>query len=105
MPLCSLKPCLMDDFEAHASMDDEPNIPGATANPETIITIHIPTNKDNEHPTNALAIEDTVVVRIEYPDRTKFVSSMNHEQYEELKTYNNDAMDSSFFAKSCPMVI
>jgi hypothetical protein len=30
--------CLMEDFEAHA-MDDEPNVPGAEANPETIITI------------------------------------------------------------------
>jgi hypothetical protein len=95
--------CLMDDFEAHA-MDDEPNVPGATANPETIITMPVPTNKDHEHPTHALAIED-MVVHIEYPDRTKFVSSMNHEQYEELKTYNDIATDSSFFAKSCPMVI
>ena len=33
-------------------------------------------------------MKDTMV-HIEYPDRTKFVSSMNHEQYEELKTYND----------------
>jgi hypothetical protein len=32
-----------------------------TAKPETIITIPVPTNKDNEHPTHALAIEDMVV--------------------------------------------
>jgi hypothetical protein len=93
----------MDDSEAHA-MDDEPNVPGATANPETIIAMPVPTNKDSEHFTHALSIEDTVVC-IEYPDLTKFVSSMNHEQYEELKTYNDVAMDSSFFASSCPMVI
>jgi hypothetical protein len=41
--------CLMDDFEAHA-MDDEPNVPDATDNPETIITMPVATNKDNEHP-------------------------------------------------------
>jgi hypothetical protein len=95
--------CLMDDFEAHA-MDDEPNVPGATANPETITTMPVPTNKDNEHFTHASSTEDTVV-HIEYPDRTKFVTSMNHEdQFEELKTYNDVAVDASFFARSCPMV-
>jgi hypothetical protein len=75
--------CLMDDFEAHA-MDDEPNVPGATANPENIITMPVPSNKDNEHPPHALAINNSMVVHIEYPDWTTFVSSMNHEQYEEL---------------------
>jgi hypothetical protein len=44
-------------------------------------------------------------VHIEYPDRTKFVSSMKHEQYEEMKTYNDLVVDAGFFAKSCPMVI
>jgi hypothetical protein len=53
-------------------------LPGATANPETIITMPVPTNKDNEHPTHVLAIEKKVF-HIEYPDRTKFVSSMNHD--------------------------
>jgi hypothetical protein len=33
------------------------------------------------------------------------VSSMNHEQYEEMKTYNDLVVDAGFFAKSCPMVI
>ena len=37
------------------------------------------------------------MVHIEYPDRTKFVSSMNHEQYEELETTYNDL-------DFCPMV-
>jgi hypothetical protein len=95
--------CLMDDFEAHA-VDDEPNIPGATTKPETIIPMPIPTNKDIDYPSHELTMKNTRV-HIEYPDRTKFVSSMNHEQYEELKTYNDFAKDVSFFAELCPMVI
>jgi hypothetical protein len=45
--VCSLKPFVWSMTlkpTAHA-MDDEHNVPGATANPETIITV--PTNKDN----------------------------------------------------------
>jgi hypothetical protein len=49
-------------------------------------------------------MKDTMV-HIEYPDRTKSVSSMNHEQSEEMRTYNDLVLDASFFAKSCPMVI
>jgi hypothetical protein len=47
--------CLKDDFEAHA-MDDETNIPGTTAKPETIITMPVPTNKDIKYPSHELAI-------------------------------------------------
>jgi hypothetical protein len=56
--------------------------------PETIITMPFPANKDIEYSPHELAMKDTMV-HIEYPDRTKFVSSMNHEQYEEMKTYND----------------
>jgi hypothetical protein len=97
--------CMMDDFEAHV-MDDETDIlPGTTYKFETIfITMTFPANKDIEYPSHELAMKDTMV-HIEYPDRTKFVSSMNHEQYEEMKTYNDLVVDAGFFAKSCPMVI
>jgi hypothetical protein len=96
--------CLMDDFEAHV-VDDETDIPSTTAEPDTtVITMPFPANKDIEYPSHELAMKDTMV-HIEYPDRTKFVSSMNHEQYEETKTYNDLAVDAGFFAKSCPMVI
>jgi hypothetical protein len=65
----------------------------------------VPTNKDIEYPSHELDMKDTMV-HFEYPDRTKFVSSMNHEQYEEIKTYNDLVVDASFFAQSCcPMVI
>jgi hypothetical protein len=88
----------MDNFEAHA-MDDETDIPSTTAKPETITTIPFPANKDMEYPSHELAMKDTMV-HIEYPDRTKFVSSMNHEQYEEMRTYNDLVMDAGFFAQS-----
>jgi hypothetical protein len=95
---------LTDDFEAHA-MDDETDIPSTTAKPETtVITMPFPANNDIEYPSHELAMKDTMV-HIEYPDRTKFVSSMNHEQYEEMKSYNDLVVDAGFFAKSCPMVI
>jgi hypothetical protein len=97
--------CLMDDFEAHATMDDETNIPGTTNKCETIfMTMPAPANRDIDYPSHELAMKDTMV-HIECPDRTKFVSSMNHEQYEEKKTYNDLVKNASFFAKSCPMVI
>jgi hypothetical protein len=68
--------CLMDDFEAHV-MDDETNIPSTTAKPEiTVTTMPFPANKDIEYPSHEMAMKDTMV-HIEYPDRTKFVSSMN----------------------------
>jgi hypothetical protein len=95
--------CLMDDFEAHA-MDDETNIPSTTAKPETINTMPFAANKDIEYPSHELAMKDTIV-HIEYPDRTKFVSSMNHEQYEEMRTCIDLVVDASFFAKSCPLAI
>jgi hypothetical protein len=95
--------CLRDDFEAHA-MDDETNIPSTTTKPETIITMLVPTNKDIESPSHELVLKDTMV-HIFYPDRTKFVSSMNHEQYEEMKTYNDLVVDASIFAQSSPLVI
>jgi hypothetical protein len=85
----------MDDFEAHA-MDDETNIPGAATIPETITTMPVLTNKDNDYPSHELAMKDSVVP-IEYPDQTKFVSYMVHEQYEELKTYNDLVKDACFF--------
>jgi hypothetical protein len=50
-------------------------------------------------------MKDTTMVHIAYPDRNKFVSSMIHEQYEEMKTYNDLVVDAGFFAKSCPMAI
>ena len=43
------------------------------------------------------------MVHIEYPDRTKFVSSMNHEQYEELKTYSDLDGCASVSVKICPI--
>jgi hypothetical protein len=95
---------LTDDFEAHA-MDDEPNVPGATANPETIIPIPVPTNKDNERPTRTHWLLKIWWSTLNILIGPSLCLSMNHEQYEELKTYNDVAMDSSFFAKSCPMVI
>jgi CRISPR/Cas system CSM-associated protein Csm4 (group 5 of RAMP superfamily) len=76
--------CLMDDFEDHA-MDDEINISSTTPKPETINTMPFPANKGIAYPSHELAMK-TTMVHIEYPDRAKLVSSMNHEQYEEMKT-------------------
>ena len=81
--------CLKDDFEAHA-MDDEPNAPCTTVESVPIKTIMpVPANKAPDYSTHHAPVMKDTMVHIEYPDRTKFVSSMNHEQYEELKTYND----------------
>ena len=65
-------------------MDDEPHVPNETMETVTINVMAAPANKDSN--SHAAAMEDTVV-HIEYPDRTKFVCSMNHEQYDELAEY------------------
>jgi hypothetical protein len=112
--------CLEDDFEAHAI--DETNNPIATMEcvPVTIvlplankdsnysppaITVPAPDNKDSNYSHYAPIMKDTMVY-IEYPDRTKFVSSMNNEQYEELKTYYDVGCGCQCLCKAyCPMVI
>jgi hypothetical protein len=76
--------CLIDDFNLHSL--DELNVPSEESKhsiPSS--TKSSPTNKEAHEPS---AMEDTI--HIEYPDRTKFVSSMNHEQYQELKLYNDN---------------
>jgi hypothetical protein len=88
--------CFMDFFEAH-TIHDEPNVPGASAKPETIM-IDMPASTIQTKTMN-------IPHHIEYPDWTKFVSSLNHKQYEELKTYYGVAVDASFFAKACLMLI
>ena len=73
--------CLEDDFELHSL--DEPNVPNEEFGYVPPCDKPSTTNKEAHEPNHASAMEDTAVC-IEYPDRTKFVSSMNHERYEEL---------------------
>ena len=67
--------------------EEAPNIP-SPVNLSLPSTTKIPTNKEAKRPRHAPAVEDSKA-HIEYPDRTKFVSSMNQEQFEELESYNN----------------
>ena len=97
---------LTDDFSAH-SMADETHVLGTTV--ETVpIVVTMPgavaTNKkDPVYSPHALVMKNTMV-HIEYPDRTKFVSSMNHEKYEEeLKTYSELDGGASVSVKICPI--
>jgi hypothetical protein len=73
--------CLEDDFELHSL--DELHVPSEEFEFVPPNYTPSPTNKEAHEPTHAPAMEDTTV-HIEYPDRTKFVPSMNHEQYEEF---------------------
>ena len=66
---------------------EAPNIP-SPVNLSLPSTTKIPTNKEAKCPRHAPVVEDSKA-HIEYPDRTKFVSSMNQEQFEELESYNN----------------
>jgi hypothetical protein len=66
-----------DDFKLHSL--DEPNVPSEEFVPPN--DKPSPTNKEAHEPHHAPAMEDNDVY-IEYPDRTKFVPSMNHERYE-----------------------
>ena len=95
--------CLTDDFTAH-SMDDETNVLGTTVETVPIVATMavVATNKDRIYSPHALVMKYTMV-HIEYPDRTKFVSSMNHEQYEELKTYSDLDGGASVSVKICPI--
>lgn len=96
--------CLKDDFTAH-SMDDETNALGTTVETVPIIVTMMPgvaTNEDPIYSPHALVMKNTMV-HIEYPDRTKFVPSMNHEQYEELKTYSDLDDGASVSVKICPI--
>jgi hypothetical protein len=108
-PSPCMKTPLMDDFEAHAIWTMNPwtqsNVPCTTTMPETIILMPVPTNNNHDYRPQCIAHERCHGPHIEYPDWTKFVSSMNHEQYEELRTYNNLVKNASFFANLCPMEI
>jgi hypothetical protein len=73
--------CLEDDFELHSL--DELHVTSEEFEYVPLNDNPSPTNKEAHEPNHAPAMEDTTV-HIEYPDRTKFVASMNHEQYEEL---------------------
>ena len=80
--------CLETDFEAHAMDDSQPY---ATVEPVFAAPTK-PTTTDNKENLNYspyVPAEKDAMVHIEYPDRTKFVASMNHEQYEELESYND----------------
>ena len=76
---------------------EAPNIP-STVNLSLPNSTKVPTNKEAKLPRHAPAVED-IKAHIEYPDRTKFVSSMNQEQFEELESYNN--IDNGESVMSC----
>ena len=83
--------CVEDDFETDV-MEVESKVPStAIVEPVPFVTT---SDTNSNYPCHTPA--DTTVY-VEYPDRTKFVSSMNHEQYEELETTYNDL-------DFCPMV-
>ena len=89
---------LEDDFQLHSL--DEPNVPNEEfefvplSNDKPSLTTNeahepSPTTNEAHEPHYARAsMEDDV--HVEYPDRTKFVSSMTQEQYQELKLYKDN---------------
>jgi hypothetical protein len=80
--------CLEDDFCLYyldgfnVPSDEFKHVCPANVKPK-------PTSMEAETPYHTPTMEVTRV-HIEYPDRTKFVSSMNYTQYEELKSCNDN---------------
>ena len=79
--------CLEDDFELHYL--DELHVPSEEFEFVPPYSMSSPTSKEAHEPNHAPVMEDNAIY-IEYPDRTKFVPSMNHEQYEELIDWYGD---------------
>ncbi len=98
--------CVEANFEAHAMNESQPC---ATVEPDEPVlaapTKPTTTDKENPHYHSCAPAEKDAMVHIEYPDRTKFVASMNHEQYEELESYY-DHVDVCVVSDTlCPMVL
>jgi hypothetical protein len=72
---------LEDDIKLHSLLDEPTNVPSEEYEFVPSNNKPSPTNKEAHEPNHSPTMEDNGIY-IEYPDRTKFVSSMNHKRYE-----------------------